>query len=79
MRIGMFTAAQWSADENPAAVLKALREQVRAARDNGFSSLFVGQHLLTGPMGMFQTNPLLGHLVETRPACRSARGSSCCR
>jgi alkanesulfonate monooxygenase SsuD/methylene tetrahydromethanopterin reductase-like flavin-dependent oxidoreductase (luciferase family) len=24
----------------------------------------VGQHLLTGPMGMFQTNPLLGHLVE---------------
>ena len=58
MRIGLFTAAQWSSDENPAAVLKALREQVRAARDNGFSSLFVGQHLLTGPMGMFQTNPL---------------------
>ncbi len=64
MRIGLFTAAQWSADENPAAFLKALREQVRAARDNGFSSLFVGQHLLTGPMGMFQTNPLLGHLVD---------------
>jgi alkanesulfonate monooxygenase SsuD/methylene tetrahydromethanopterin reductase-like flavin-dependent oxidoreductase (luciferase family) len=64
MRLGLFTAAQWSPDENPAAVLKALREQVRAARANGFSSLFVGQHLLTGPMGMFQTNPLLGHLVE---------------
>ena len=63
MRIGLFTAAQWSADENPATFLKTLREQVRAARDNGFSSLFVGQHLLTGPMGMFQTNPLLGHLV----------------
>jgi alkanesulfonate monooxygenase SsuD/methylene tetrahydromethanopterin reductase-like flavin-dependent oxidoreductase (luciferase family) len=64
MRIGFFTAVQWSTEENPAAFLKALREQVRAARDNGFSSLFVGQHLLTGPMGMFQTNPLLGHLVE---------------
>ena len=64
MRIGLFTAVQWSPEENPAAFLKALREQVRAARDNGFSSLFVGQHLLTGPMGMFQTNPLLGHLVE---------------
>jgi alkanesulfonate monooxygenase SsuD/methylene tetrahydromethanopterin reductase-like flavin-dependent oxidoreductase (luciferase family) len=64
MRIGLFTAVQWSPEENPAAVLKSLREQVRAARDNGFSSLFVGQHLLTGPMGMFQTNPLLGHLVE---------------
>ena len=64
MRIGLFTAAQWSPEENPAAFLKALREQVRAARDCGFSSLFVGQHLLTGPMGMFQTNPLLGHLVD---------------
>jgi alkanesulfonate monooxygenase SsuD/methylene tetrahydromethanopterin reductase-like flavin-dependent oxidoreductase (luciferase family) len=64
MRIGMFTAAQWSPEENPATFLKALREQVRAARDNGFSSLLVGQHLLTGPMGMFQTNPLLGLLVE---------------
>jgi len=64
MRIGLFTAAQWSAEEDPAIVVKALREQVRAARDNGFSSLLVGQHLLTGPMGMFQTNPLLGQLVD---------------
>jgi alkanesulfonate monooxygenase SsuD/methylene tetrahydromethanopterin reductase-like flavin-dependent oxidoreductase (luciferase family) len=64
MRIGMFTAAQWSPEDNPAVFLKALREQVRAARDCGFSSLLVGQHLLTGPMGMFQTNPLLGHLVD---------------
>ena len=37
---------------------------MRAARDCGFSSLLVGQHLLTGPMGMFQTMPLLGHLVQ---------------
>lgn len=64
MRIGLFTAVQWAPDENPAEFLKALREQVRAARDCGFSSLFVGQHLLTGPVGMFQTNPLLGHLVD---------------
>ena len=64
MRIGLFTAMQWSPEENPAAVLKKLREQVRAARDNGFSSLMVGQHVLTGPMGMFQTIPLLGHLAE---------------
>jgi alkanesulfonate monooxygenase SsuD/methylene tetrahydromethanopterin reductase-like flavin-dependent oxidoreductase (luciferase family) len=64
MRIGLFTAVQWSPEENPGVFLTALREQVRAARDCGFSSLFVGQHLLTGPMGMFQTNPLLGHLVE---------------
>ena len=78
MRIGLFTAAQWSADENPAAFLKALREQVRAARDCGFSSLFVGQHLLTGPMGMFQTR-CSAICWRTRPACRSAPASCCCR
>jgi alkanesulfonate monooxygenase SsuD/methylene tetrahydromethanopterin reductase-like flavin-dependent oxidoreductase (luciferase family) len=64
MRIGLLTAVQWSPEEDPAAFLKALREQVRAARDRGFSSLFVGQHLLTGPIGMFQTHPLLGQLAE---------------
>jgi alkanesulfonate monooxygenase SsuD/methylene tetrahydromethanopterin reductase-like flavin-dependent oxidoreductase (luciferase family) len=64
MRIGMFTAVQWSPEENPAAFLKELREQVRAARDHGFASLLVGQHLLTGPVGMFQPHPLLGQLVE---------------
>lgn len=64
MRIGLFTGMQWSPNEDPASVLAALREQVRASRDNGFSSLIVGQHVLTGPMGMFQTMPLLGHLVE---------------
>jgi alkanesulfonate monooxygenase SsuD/methylene tetrahydromethanopterin reductase-like flavin-dependent oxidoreductase (luciferase family) len=64
MRIGVFTAVQWSPEENPAAFLRSLREQVRAARDNGFASLLVGQHLLTGHMGMFQPHPLLGQLVE---------------
>ncbi len=64
MRIGLFTAMQWSPDEDPAAVLTALREQVRAARDNGFGALIMGQHLLTGPMGMFQTMPLLGALAD---------------
>lgn len=64
MQIGIFTAMQWSPAESPGDVLQALREQVRAARDNGFSSLMVGQHLLTGPMGMFQLTPLLGALAE---------------
>ena len=63
MRIGMFTAMQWSETENPANVLTALKEQVRAAQANGFGSLIVGQHLLTGPIGMFQPNPLLGALA----------------
>ena len=64
MRIGLFTASQWSPEEDPAIVLANLRAQVRCARDNGFASLIVGQHLLTGPMGMFQTMPLLGLLTQ---------------
>jgi len=64
MRIGLFTAMQWSPEEDPAAVLAAQREQVRAARDNGFDALIMGQHVLTGPMGMFQLTPLMGHLIE---------------
>ena len=79
MRIGLFTAAQWSPEENPAAVLKALREQVRAARDNGFSSLFVGQHLLTGRWACSRPTRCSAISWTTRPACRSAPASCCCR
>jgi alkanesulfonate monooxygenase SsuD/methylene tetrahydromethanopterin reductase-like flavin-dependent oxidoreductase (luciferase family) len=64
MRIGMFTASQWRADEDPKAVLADLRQQIRTARDNGFASLLLGQHVVSGPMGMFQTVPLLGQIAE---------------
>ena len=64
MRIGMFTASQWQADEDPKVVLANLRQQVQMARKTGFSSLLLGQHVVSGPMGMFQTNPLLGQLAD---------------
>lgn len=64
MQIGLFTAMQWAPEENPATVLANLKEQVRVARNNGFGGLMVGQHVLTGPMGMFQLTPLLGALAE---------------
>ncbi|MDA1099410.1 MAG: LLM class flavin-dependent oxidoreductase [Proteobacteria bacterium] len=64
MRIGMFTASQWGADEDPKTVLADLRQQIRTARDNGFSTLLLGQHVVSGPMGMFQTVPLLGQIAE---------------
>ena len=64
MQIGLFTAMQWAPEENPRTVLACLKEQVRAARNNGFGGLMVGQHVLTGPMGMFQLTPLLGALAE---------------
>ena len=55
---------QWSEEERPDDVLRSLKDQVRAAREAGFGSLIIGQHLLTGPMGMFQTVPLMGALAE---------------
>ena len=64
MRIGLFTASQWSQDEDPKTILADLRQQVRTARQNGFSSLLLGQHVLSGPMGMFQTMPLLGQIAD---------------
>jgi alkanesulfonate monooxygenase SsuD/methylene tetrahydromethanopterin reductase-like flavin-dependent oxidoreductase (luciferase family) len=64
MRIGLFTASQWSQSEDPAIVLANLRQQIRTARQNGFSSLLLGQHVLSGPMGMFQTMPLLGQIAD---------------
>ena len=39
MKIGMFTAMQWSPEENPADVLASLKGQVRGAKDAGFGSL----------------------------------------
>ena len=64
MKIGMFTAMQWQPTEKPADVLASLKGQVAGAREAGFTSLIVGQHLVTGPMGMFQTIPLLGALAQ---------------
>ena len=58
MRIGMFTAAQWSPEENPAAFLKSLREQVRAARDHGFSSAARGPAPADRPDGHVPDQPV---------------------
>lgn len=74
MKIGLFTAMQWSPEEDPGQVLANLREQVRAARDAGFSSLIVGQHLVTGPMGMFQPIPLMGALAQDAKGMRIGPG-----
>ena len=74
MRIGMFTASQWRAGDNPETVLADLRQQVRTARDNGFSTLLLGQHVLSGPVGMFQTMPLLGRLAEDAAGMRIGPG-----
>ena len=74
MKIGLFSAMQWSERENPSDVLANLKDQARAAREAGFGSMIVGQHLLTGPMGMFQTMPLLGALAAETEGMRLGPG-----
>jgi alkanesulfonate monooxygenase SsuD/methylene tetrahydromethanopterin reductase-like flavin-dependent oxidoreductase (luciferase family) len=64
MRVGLFMTPQWRPDADLETGFRELLGQARAARENGFSSLLVGQHVLTGPeMQMFQTVPLMARLL----------------
>ena len=50
MQFGLFTAPQWPAGASLASAIDDLDAQVRMARDSGFSSVFIGQHVVTAPM-----------------------------
>jgi len=64
MKIGWFMTSQWRPGDDLGKGFRDLMEQARAARDNGFASLFVGQHMVVGPdMQMFQTVPLMARLL----------------
>lgn len=63
MKVGLFIGAQ-----HPAGVDMVMRAdetvaQVRAARDAGFDSVWLAQHLLTGPDQFLQPLPLLSRLI----------------
>ena len=63
MKFGLFLATQWTAEGDLAQGIDDLLEQVRVARENGFSSVWAGQHFITAPMQMVQTGPLLARLT----------------
>ena len=64
MKIGLFMTPQWRPDADIERGIENIIAQARAARENGFSSLFVGQHMVTGPsMQMLQTVPLMARLI----------------
>jgi len=63
MKLGIFLATQWPEGADVAGAVDDLVAQVRAAKDNGFASVWVGQHFLTGPLQMLQTGPLLARLA----------------
>jgi alkanesulfonate monooxygenase SsuD/methylene tetrahydromethanopterin reductase-like flavin-dependent oxidoreductase (luciferase family) len=65
MQLGLFLNTQWR--ESVRVSVPDLVAQVRAARDGGFTSLWLPHHYLVAPMQMLQPMPLLGYLVpETK-------------
>lgn len=63
MRYGLFVSAQHPRGANPSRYLDEHLEQVRFVRDNGFASVFAGQHFLSDPFQMLQPTPLLARLA----------------
>ncbi len=62
IKIGIFLNTNYGADENVAARFREAAEQVRMARDYGFSSVCVGQHFLTEYQKL-QPIPVLARLA----------------
>ena len=63
MRLGLFMATQWPADAELKNEISNLCEQTRVAKQNGFSSIMVGQHFLSEPLQMIQAEPLVARLA----------------
>jgi alkanesulfonate monooxygenase SsuD/methylene tetrahydromethanopterin reductase-like flavin-dependent oxidoreductase (luciferase family) len=63
MKVGLFINTQFPEGYNVAERVPEMVEQVRAARDAGFASLWFPHHWLTHPMQMLQITPLMGYLA----------------
>jgi alkanesulfonate monooxygenase SsuD/methylene tetrahydromethanopterin reductase-like flavin-dependent oxidoreductase (luciferase family) len=64
MKIGMFVTLEWETVEREENHLKNILEQVRAAKEAGFSSVWLPQHFVTGPnMRQFAASPIMGLLA----------------
>jgi len=63
MKVGLFINTQYPAGTDVPALIPALVEQVRVARDAGFKSLFFPHHWLTDPMQMLQIMPAMAFLA----------------
>jgi alkanesulfonate monooxygenase SsuD/methylene tetrahydromethanopterin reductase-like flavin-dependent oxidoreductase (luciferase family) len=63
MKVGLFINTQFPEGFNVADRIPEIVEQVRAARDAGFASLWFPHHWLTHPMQMLQLTPLMGYIA----------------
>ena len=64
MKVGMFINTQFPEGDHVAARIPELVEQVRLARDSGFSSLLFPHHYLTAPLQMLQIAPMMAYLMR---------------
>jgi alkanesulfonate monooxygenase SsuD/methylene tetrahydromethanopterin reductase-like flavin-dependent oxidoreductase (luciferase family) len=63
MKVGLFINTQFPEGFNVGDRVPEMVQQVRAARDAGFASLWFPHHWLTHPMQMLQITPLMGYLA----------------
>ena len=63
MKVGLFINTQFPQGFSLGDRVPEMIEQVRAARDAGFASLWFPHHWLTHPMQMLQITPLMGYLA----------------
>ena len=63
VRIGMQICTQHPTGDDMHARLQGILEQVRVARDHGFSTVVAPQHFLTDPLQMYQPLPLLARVA----------------
>ncbi|HVC53180.1 MAG TPA: LLM class flavin-dependent oxidoreductase [Stellaceae bacterium] len=63
MKVGLFINTQFPEGTNVGDRVPEMIEQVRAAREAGFASIWLPHHWLTHPMQMLQLTPLMGYLA----------------
>jgi alkanesulfonate monooxygenase SsuD/methylene tetrahydromethanopterin reductase-like flavin-dependent oxidoreductase (luciferase family) len=63
-KVGLYLGTQFPPGVNVASALKEMSEQVRLAKQSGFSSLWVPHHYLTQPMQMLAPLPMLSYLLR---------------
>ena len=64
MKVGLYLATQFTPETDVSAARKEMIEQVRRARQSGFSSLWVPHHYATHPMQMLAPIPILAYLLR---------------
>jgi alkanesulfonate monooxygenase SsuD/methylene tetrahydromethanopterin reductase-like flavin-dependent oxidoreductase (luciferase family) len=67
MKVGLFVNTQFPAGFDLAQRMPEMVEQVQAARDSGFASLWFPHHWLTHPLQMLQLTPVMAYIAAHAP------------